>query len=415
MIAQPRVSVIIPAYNHACYLPAALDSVIAQSVEEWEAIVVDDGSTDETAEVAAGFTDPRIRYLYQTNQGSSAARNAGIRAARGCYLVFLDADDELTPPFMERCLQELERDPDLDGVYSLNYFIDPQGVRLPRLGGRVVARNRLADQLLEGGFFAIHSAMIRKTSLPSDAHFPQTPKTLEDWSFWLRFSHDHTMIGIPDPLVSYRIHAAHPQSTSKSLVAADIRLTNRIKLLSEFLGSPEGDPASWHAAKRRAFGFAHRQATLDHLLRQESIQGWSRLGQAFIIWPHLIDRLDTYFELICAEQSLGNRGQAELLDLPQRAAEVVGQLQNLFDGDLLQLAHKRGVALGNAYLALAMLSDQAGDWSAARRYLCNALRAHPGLLRDRSVTRRLIKLSLGQRTANRLRRVRPEAVGHSAR
>lgn len=88
------ISIIIPCYNHAHYLPFAVQSVLAQTCAQWEAIVVDDGSTDDTRTVAARFSDPRVRYHYQENQGLSAARNAGIRIARGDYLAFLDADDE---------------------------------------------------------------------------------------------------------------------------------------------------------------------------------------------------------------------------------------------------------------------------------------------------------------------------------
>ena len=94
---KPAVSVIIPCYNHAHYLCRAVQSVLAQTYADWEAIIVDDGSTDNTREVATRFSDPRVRYIYQENRGLSAARNTGISAAQGSYLAFLDADDELEP------------------------------------------------------------------------------------------------------------------------------------------------------------------------------------------------------------------------------------------------------------------------------------------------------------------------------
>lgn len=103
-----QVSVIIPCYNHAQYLSDAVNSVLAQTYSDWEAIIVDDGTTDSTREVAVGFTDPRTRYLYQENQGLSAARNTGICAARGEYLVFLGADDEWESAFLERCVSVLQ-------------------------------------------------------------------------------------------------------------------------------------------------------------------------------------------------------------------------------------------------------------------------------------------------------------------
>src|SRR5262245_20604446 len=92
---QPLVSVIIPCYNHAHYLGEAIESVLAQTVQDFEIIVVDDGSTDSTADVAARY--PRVRYVRQNNQGLSAARNTGIKHGLGRFLVFLDADDLLLP------------------------------------------------------------------------------------------------------------------------------------------------------------------------------------------------------------------------------------------------------------------------------------------------------------------------------
>lgn len=100
---MPEVSVIIPCYNHGHYLPHAVNSVLAQTFTDWEAIIVDDGSTDNTREVAAQFTDERVRYVHQENRGLSGARNTGIRAAQGAYLAFLDADDEWEPRFLRVC------------------------------------------------------------------------------------------------------------------------------------------------------------------------------------------------------------------------------------------------------------------------------------------------------------------------
>ena len=108
---KPTVSVIVPSYNHAhYYVSLAIKSVLAQIYTDWEAIVVNDGSTDETEAVFAQFTDPRIRYIYQENQGLSAARNTGIRTAQEDCLAFLDADDEWEPDFLRCCVDALVHD-----------------------------------------------------------------------------------------------------------------------------------------------------------------------------------------------------------------------------------------------------------------------------------------------------------------
>src|SRR4051812_29413149 len=103
-VAPPLVSFVIPAYNAERTLPRTIASVAKQAVKDWEAIIVDDGSTDDPAGVATRLaqSDPRIKFLTRKNGGPSAARNTGIAAARGEWLVFLDADDTISPSFLAR-------------------------------------------------------------------------------------------------------------------------------------------------------------------------------------------------------------------------------------------------------------------------------------------------------------------------
>lgn len=109
---SPTVSVIIPAYNQAQYLPDALDSLLAQTYTNWEAVIVDDGSPDNVAEIAARYTgcDPRIKFLHTENHGLSAARNTGAAHSAGEYLVFLDGDDKIAPEYIEDCVKALQSD-----------------------------------------------------------------------------------------------------------------------------------------------------------------------------------------------------------------------------------------------------------------------------------------------------------------
>lgn len=107
---MPTISVIIPTYNHAETLPRAIDSVLAQTFEGFELLVVDDGSTDDTADVVAAYDDDRVRYVaHETNRGASVARNTGIERARGEFMAFLDSDDEWLPTKLERQLSCLRR------------------------------------------------------------------------------------------------------------------------------------------------------------------------------------------------------------------------------------------------------------------------------------------------------------------
>ncbi len=101
----------MPAYNVEAFIGEAIESVLRQSVSDWELIVVDDGSTDATAGIVRRFTDPRIQFIRQENAGVSAARNRGIAAARGAYFAFLDADDRLRPTALERLSARFEGAP----------------------------------------------------------------------------------------------------------------------------------------------------------------------------------------------------------------------------------------------------------------------------------------------------------------
>src|ERR1700722_15140866 len=121
-----RVSVIIPVYNGARTVPRALASVFAQTFTNYEVVAVNDGSTDDTATVLAGYGD-RIRVVSQPNRGLSAARNAGVRASTGEYIAFLDDDDEWMPAKLARCVPVLDADPECALVYTLALRGDTQG------------------------------------------------------------------------------------------------------------------------------------------------------------------------------------------------------------------------------------------------------------------------------------------------
>ncbi len=132
---KPLVSVIIPCYNQGRFLSSALHSLLSQTWQHWEAIVVDDGSTDDTSQVVERFQDPRVCYFYQQNNGVSAARNSGLEQARGDFVAFLDADDAWRREFLERTLVTLLNDPRLGMVYSRYQFLDDQGNLLTQIGG----------------------------------------------------------------------------------------------------------------------------------------------------------------------------------------------------------------------------------------------------------------------------------------
>lgn len=125
----PRVSVVIPLYNKELHIKRTINSVLAQKIQDFEIIVIDDGSTDKSSQVVRDFTDPRIRLIQQENAGVSAARNKGIEEAKADLIAFLDADDEWYPSFLETVFRLREKYPEA-GVYATAYlFCNSRGER----------------------------------------------------------------------------------------------------------------------------------------------------------------------------------------------------------------------------------------------------------------------------------------------
>jgi glycosyltransferase involved in cell wall biosynthesis len=126
----------MPAYNAEPYVAQAIESVLHQRFANWELVVVNDGSTDRTYEIASGYGDPRVKVLSQRNKGEAAARNAALDHVQGEFVAFLDADDAYLPNHLEATVARLEQNPGLAGVYTDGYYISEGGHRLKRLSER---------------------------------------------------------------------------------------------------------------------------------------------------------------------------------------------------------------------------------------------------------------------------------------
>lgn len=205
--AQPTVSIILPTYDRAWCVARSIRSVLCQTYEDFELIVVDDGSTDGTAEVVTGFADARIRYLRrERNRGAGAARNLGARHANGRLLAFQDSDDEWLPTKLERHVQVLEASrPEVVLVYS-----DMQ--RVYRDGGRryhhspTLVPGVLLDPLTR--FYqvcrlGIQSTVIRRESFEAVGGFDEAFPVLEDLELFIRLSRRYHFHHLQEPLVLY--------------------------------------------------------------------------------------------------------------------------------------------------------------------------------------------------------------------
>lgn len=387
----PSISVVIPCFNQAEYLRHALRSVLRQTYADWEAIVVDDGSIDHTAQVVGDLNEGRIRYIYQQNQGLSAARNTGVRHSQGKFLAFLDSDDEWDGSFLLESHARLSADPSLSAVYCATYFIDENGRRLPGTIGRTTDRHHSTLQLMERNLAPVNAFMVRTKDVRGVGMFDEELTSLEDWDLWLRISRIGAIEGFTDPLARYRIINGSMSANAKRMHE------NRLAVLAKYYGEMVGDPTTWPTLKRRLFGIAYATGAVS-LMAEEPASGESCLRKAFEIWPEVLTRVETHYGLLCARQPRGYTGIANTMDVPMEADRLWATL----DRTVWQWINPpperlRMQSEAIAHLAIAMLFEQSGRWQQARTELFHAIRLWPRVLRNPTVLRRLVKLVAGKR------------------
>lgn len=213
----PRVSVIVPSFNRARYLGDAIDSVRAQTVDDWECIIVDDGSTDGADRVARKLarSDARVTVHCQHNRGPSAARNVALARASGDWVQFLDADDLLDPTKLERQLSAVEGSEVCVAQCDYRDRFDDPSVDPSRewhVSPRLSPGRELVDLVVRWATDIappIHSFLVRRERLAREKIlFNESLRAFEDWDFWVRlFSTDPGLAWVPEVLVTYRRHS----------------------------------------------------------------------------------------------------------------------------------------------------------------------------------------------------------------
>ena len=222
------ISVIIPTYNHARFLPAAVGSARAQGWPGLEIIVVDDGSTDDTQRVLSDLAGDDLRSITQTRSGAAAARNRAIKESRGEFVAFLDADDYWLPGKLEAQMRVFELGSrDRVFVYCGSLIVDDKGDTIdarPAAGSDLLLGKLVWENVLTTG-----SLIIKRSALFDVGMFDESLDTLgEDWDLWLRLAMRYEGACVPDPLVAIRYRYFHDKYRVRTFEASTRRVLSRL-------------------------------------------------------------------------------------------------------------------------------------------------------------------------------------------
>jgi glycosyltransferase involved in cell wall biosynthesis len=203
---MPQISVIIPAYNAERTIRETIESVQQQTLQDFELIVINDGSNDRTLEVVQNINDKRLNIFSYENGGLPTARNRGMSKANGEFIAFLDADDLWTPDKLELQLAALKQHPEAGVAYSWTYFMEEKGESLSfhqsirySFEGNVYANLLVSDFIHSGS-----NTLIRRQAIDSVGEFDPALKSCEDWDYWLRLSARWPFVLVPKYQILYR-------------------------------------------------------------------------------------------------------------------------------------------------------------------------------------------------------------------
>lgn len=230
------ISVIIPSYNHARYLGSCIDSVVAQSFQDWELIIIDDGSKDESNTIIASYDDPRIIHIQQENQGAHNAINRGLAMAQGEYLAILNSDDEFHPLRLERCVKALDDDQSVSLVSTWIDIVDQEsnvlGTKMawhnmepwPVVNKHIsmAATDSYSLNALMSNFVSTTSNMVFRRDLYEDIGGMRNLRFAHDWDFILRACAQYKCINLDESLLSYRIHDSNTISSNRKAMLFEI-------------------------------------------------------------------------------------------------------------------------------------------------------------------------------------------------
>ena len=300
-----RVSVIVPCFNGVRHLREALESALAQTHRDVEIVVVDDGSTDDSATIAEGYA-PRVCCIRQDNAGPSAARNRALAVATGEFVALLDADDRYGPTKLARQVALLRAREDVGAVYCGWRLVDAAGSKLPEHGWPH-DEGDLTERLLMGNLFHPVSVVLRADAVARVGGFDIRCPVNEDWDLFLRLSRTGTQWAcVDEALCDYRIHAgqSHQRLALVHGVAAEI--------IDRFFADP-GLPRALQRFEPRAREGVDLRAAAEFFSAGSDSEGRAALRRALERRPAILGESKTAMRLLRLMLPDGYRSRLELV------------------------------------------------------------------------------------------------------
>lgn len=290
---MPKVDVIIPAYNAARYLPTAIESVMAQTFEDWQIVVVDDGSTDNTAEVVAPFLErlgPKIKYIKQPNAGVSAARNTAIRNSSSELLAMLDADDVWVSNRLSESLGCFEGRPQVGLSYGFNTTIDLEGRIINTYDQRQEnAEGRIAPYLyMRRVDLPCCTVTLRRKCIDEVGMFDETLRITEDRDLWLRIALRYEVALVPKVIAHYRTSPDSLTTNSERMLNAQV----------QFIEKHYGLPGCGAMARRIALSRIYKQQAEGLAFRQQPWAALMNSLRAVALYPLEVNNFRTAGALV---------------------------------------------------------------------------------------------------------------------
>ncbi len=280
-IGAPRVSVVIPAYNAESTLAGTLTSVFEQTYTDYEVIVVDDGSTDATPQLLAGYGD-RLRVVHKENEGKpAAARNRGLEAARGTYVAFLDADDLWCPAKLAKQVALMDANPRIGLSFTAARIINGKGQVVQVNPCPPDGRGAIYGLLSIRNIMVGSSVMVRRQAVEAVGGYDESLTSIENWDLWIRIAREWLVDYVDEPLTEYRKHDGNRS------VNVELRRRNIFRILERHHDASDPAPAARQRRRDAYFNAYFLVLGIGYFGREEMDKARAAFWQAFKLKPSL--------------------------------------------------------------------------------------------------------------------------------